>query len=190
MKLIILAMVMFFATAQGGELKGVRLDDQRTFNEYPLVLNSMGIRHVQRFGFDIKVYIAGLYLSEKSKESKSIIDSDTPKWIVMEFVRNVDRKPLIDGWRKSLKAACLQCEVSMEKLKTFNKFMVNMRTGNKIEVGFLKDKVVLDVKARSNSHVDIESSAFSKDLLAVFIGEKNPADKRLREGLLGIREEK
>lgn len=189
MKLIVVTLSLFFfaATAFSGELKGVKMKDQRSFEGTEFQLNSMGLRQVKKFGFPVKVYVGGLYLKAKESDSNKIQASEDPKWVVIQFVRNVDRKPLADGWRKALKKACKACDESLAQLKLFNKKMVNVRTKNRLEIGFFKDKVILEVKARETSRTEFASSAFSKDLLSIFIGEENPADKKLRKGLLGLK---
>ena len=49
----------------------------------------------------VKVYVAGLYLTQKSSDPDAIVKADAPKRIVMHFVRDVSKSQLTDGFAES-----------------------------------------------------------------------------------------
>ena len=190
MKKLILTFIAlsFFIPCYGAELKGVKMEDKKTFQKTELVLNAQGLRKVRRFGFPIKVYVAGLYLAKKSSDSDAILASKTPKWIVMQFVNNVNGKDLRDGFTKAVKKACTKCKESLEKLKIMNSKLPSVKDGQRMILGFLPDKVVVEVQGSNASVTDIPSEDFSVDLLRIFLGPlKKVTDKGLRNGLLGLK---
>ncbi len=151
-----------------------------------LVLNGLGLRKVQRFGLPIKVYVAGLYLEKKSASSDEIIKSETPKLLKMVFVRGVEKAQLQAAWREGMNSNCVpaECEEAKNKLKEFNKLMVDSKNKGTMDIQFLADKVVVDIVGRSKSSGTIEGAVFSRNLLAVFIGN-TPPTADFKAGLMG-----
>ena len=53
-----------------------------------LVLNGLG----ERSEYMVKVYVAGLYLPKKSSDAGSIVQSNSPKRIVLQFQHAASQK--------------------------------------------------------------------------------------------------
>ncbi len=53
-----------------------------------LVLNGLGLRTK----FVVKVYVAGLYLEQKSSDANAILKADAPKRLVMQFMRDFEQE--------------------------------------------------------------------------------------------------
>jgi signal recognition particle GTPase len=51
----------------------------------------------------VKVYVAGLYLEQKSRVANAILKADAPKRLVMQFIRDVSKKQVADGFEESFK---------------------------------------------------------------------------------------
>ena len=185
MKKIILVLLLplnMFAA----ELKGVKFEESHKVGDEQLVLNSLGLRTVYVMGFGVKVYVAGLYMKKKSSDYKAIINDSNLRVVLMKFKRSADKEKLINGWNKAFKTNCISnCTEDKKKLKIFNKAMADMRRGGTIEVRYFKDKVQVVTKGRREHEAEIEGETFSKNMMAIFIGE-NVEDKNLRKGLLGL----
>jgi chalcone isomerase-like protein len=85
---ISIALVVFVLTSsfnlRAASLAGVTLPDTVQVGGTMLVLNGLGLRTK----FSVKVYVAGLYLEQKSSDSSAITKADAPKRIVMQFLHS------------------------------------------------------------------------------------------------------
>lgn len=177
--------LIFSATAAAAEIDGVTMPEKTKVGADELLLNGMAMRKVTRFGIPVKVYVGGLYLKEKSFDSVAIINSETPKRLIMEFVRPVDRDALIDGFRSGYISNCVaECE-KKDLFTGFKNLIVNVRKGNRIQLDFAGDKVKVKTDGPNAKEGELQSAALVKNLLAIFIGEKNPPTPEFRKGLLG-----
>lgn len=183
----LVALIVASATVQAKSIQGVDFEDNTSIMGTTLKLNGVGLRNVYRFGLSIKVYVAGLYLEENSKDSSAIIKSESPKYLKMVFLRGVDREDLVKAWKEGMKANCIkaECDEANAKLQEFNKLMVDSKNKGTMEIQFQPDKVVLKMDGRGESSGTIESEIFSRNLLAVFIGSKPPTED-FKKGLMGL----
>src|SRR5271165_1790616 len=93
-----------------GTLAGVTLPDSAQVGGKTLVLNGMGIRTK----YMVKVYIAGLYLEQKSSDASAIIKADAPKQIVMKFVHGASKSQMSDAFEESFKDNTPDAEKTMK----------------------------------------------------------------------------
>src|SRR5271167_4066463 len=82
---------------QAATLAGVTLPDTIQVRGTPLVLNGMGLRTK----YMVKVYVAGLYLEQKSSDPDAIIKSDATKRIVMQFLHGARKSQMVDAFNES-----------------------------------------------------------------------------------------
>src|ERR1039458_8551167 len=98
-----LAVVMFVVVSMfelhAASLAGVTLPDTEQVGSTKLVLNGLGLRTK----VIVKVYVAGLYLEQKSSDANAIIKADAPKRIVMHFVNNASKSQMVDAFNDSFK---------------------------------------------------------------------------------------
>ena len=99
--LIALALVFLLAApVLAGVLAGITLPDTLQIDEQTLVLNGMALRKKVIF----KVYVAGLYLPAKEKNSETILAADQTRCTVMHFLRSVSPKQVNEAWYDGLEA--------------------------------------------------------------------------------------
>src|SRR5208283_6236796 len=95
------AVVIFLTVSmidlQAATLAGVTLPDTEQVGNTKLVLNGLGLRTE----FMVKVYVAGLYLEQKSSDPSAIIKADTPYRIVMQFLHGASKSQMTDAFDKS-----------------------------------------------------------------------------------------
>ncbi len=166
------------AFAQGKEFKGVTLPDEVQVGDVKLKLNGMGIRKAMSL-FD--VYVGALYLAEPSSDTAAILKTTTPKRIVMQFKRFVDKDKLKEAWEKGFgnnKEDGYSYKEDLIKLKNIT---TNMKEGEKITLTFFGDHA--EVQIRDEAPVSFAGASFSKVMLRVFID--SPPDSDLKKGLLG-----
>ena len=78
---------------------GVTLADRMEVAGQELVLNGMALRKKAIF----KVYVAGLYLPARQTNADAILNADTPRHIVLEFLRGVDEDAMCEAMHDGLK---------------------------------------------------------------------------------------
>jgi hypothetical protein len=167
------------------ELEGVKMEESLSLAEKKLSLNGVALRKVSRFGIPIKVYVAGLYLEEKSEDGDEVISGDKSKFLEMEFVRNVEKEQITEAWSEAIFKGCiLDCDAYKEALKEFNSLMGEMRKGQRMSLAFYPDRLEVDQKGRNPKKGSIASKSFSKNLLAIFIGPKM-FSQEVKNSLLG-----
>ena len=81
-------------TVSAGTLNGVTMPETIQARGVPLVLNGMAVR--TRTGF--KIYVAGLYLQQKSSDADGIIRSDSPKRIVLQFTHETSKNQMVEAF--------------------------------------------------------------------------------------------
>ena len=99
--------------ALAGEVAGVTLPDTATVEGKTLKLNGMGLRTKVVF----KVYVAGLYLEAKSKDGAAVIAADAPRVMRMQFVRDVGKEKLVEGFKEGFEANAKVITTSDELLQ-------------------------------------------------------------------------
>ena len=90
---VIVVVIASMLSLQAATLAGVTLPDSVQVGGKTLVLNGLGLRTK----FVVKVYVAGLYLEQKSSDANAIVKTDAPKRLVMQFMRDLSKKQLADG---------------------------------------------------------------------------------------------
>ena len=104
---LILALGFVLATApppvHAAELVGTTLDDSLQIDGKTVTLTGMGIR--TKTFLKVKVYVAGLYLENPSRDPSDIIESDQAKAIIMAFLyKEVKGEQLQESWREGFEA--------------------------------------------------------------------------------------
>jgi len=73
--------------AHSRECAGVSVPDQSQVESSTLVLNGLGLR--QATILKVNVYVAALYTAKATSDPNAILGSNTPKQLVLHFVRDV-----------------------------------------------------------------------------------------------------
>jgi len=142
-----------------------------------LVLNGMGIREATILQVD--VYVAGLYLENKSPDASTIINSEQKKRLVMEFVRDVERKKVHEAFKESLKTNGM----TGAKVSELLRMVPAAKKGTKLTLTYIPGKGTVVHVGRSEKGV-IEGADFAKAWLKIYVGPR-PPNPGLKTGLLG-----
>ncbi|WP_338879328.1 chalcone isomerase family protein [Achromobacter veterisilvae] len=171
------------AHAAGVEIAGVSVPAALSPDGRGLVLNGAGVRTK----FVVKVYVAALYATEKSRDAAALIDSDQPRRIRLQLLRDVDGKSLDgalqDGLRDNTPAQELAAlKAPAERLSGLMAEIGAVREGDVVDLDF--DARGVSVAANGTPRGRIDSPAFARALLRVWLGDK-PAQASLKKALLG-----
>ena len=176
----IAAATLTTATVHAAEKDGVKMPDTVKVGDQTLMLNGLGTREATIFYVD--VYVAGLYVPEKSGDANKLMKSDVPKKLVMEFVRNVDADDITDAFAESFKKNKFSAEIQGQ-LKKLNGWMGDMKKGQTLAFTYVPSKG-LAVEVNGKAKGTIPGKDFQSSFLAIWLGA-NPPNKGLKKGLLG-----
>src|SRR5262249_2696114 len=158
------------ASAQAGTLAGVELPDTVVVDGATLHLNGMGLREATRLR--IKAYVGGLYLTERTSDPATVIDSHQPKRVTMKFLRDIDRQNLSSGWAASLrKVGGKSIEDSISR---FTSLIPDVKKGDTMSFTWRPGtglEVAMDDKVRGT----VPGDDFARALFTVWFGPE-PGD--------------
>ena len=167
--------------AQAAEKAGVILPDTVEVEGTSLVLNGIALR--EKFVFD--VYVAGLYLTEKSADAEAILADDAPRMLVMHFVRDVKAKDINKAWLEGLAANVPDASTELKAQFTeLGLMMQDIKKGQ--EMGFTYAPATgTDVMVAGRPKGGIPGKPFADAILATWIGPKPGPGVKFKEALLG-----
>ena len=180
--LVYLLTALAVGAANGKECDGVTFSDQIQSDGATLMLNGLGLR--QATFLKVDVYVAGLYVAKTSTDAGEILQSNTPKEIILHFVRDVDSSELSDGWDEGFKNNAGDKLVSLEqRIDAFKALMVDIKTGQRLRLAHVPGtgvRVEIDPTLKGT----IEGDDFARALFSIWLGP-NPPNDDLKAGLLG-----
>jgi hypothetical protein len=92
------------SSATAATLAGASLPDSYKVDGQTLVLNGIGLRTLTIF--DIRAYIAGLYLTRPSHDAEQIFKSSGPKVIILRFLRDASKERVEKQYRAGEEENC------------------------------------------------------------------------------------
>lgn len=177
---IVACLALYAAPASAKKCAGVTLPDETTVAGEDLVLNGLGIREATIFSVD--VYVAGLYLPERSSNGSRIAASEQKKKLVMAFVREVDRSDIVDAYRESFRQTASGKDLD-EEISTLLGWMTGMSSGETQMYTYVPGEG-LTVELKGETKGTIEGADFAEAFLNIWLGS-NPPNPGLKRGLLG-----
>ena len=169
-------------TVSGKECHGVTFPEQTQVQTSPLTLNGLGLR--QATILKVNVYVAALYVAQKSTDAHTILTSPTPKQLVLRFVRPVEGADLKQAWEEGLADnAKAQLPALKERLAQLNGWMVTLKRGQALTFTY-KPGVGLEVEVNGTVQGTVAGEDFATAFFAIWLGAK-PPNWHLKAGLLG-----
>jgi hypothetical protein len=173
------------AHAQARQVEGFRFEPTVRLGGRDLQLNGAGVRR----RFFIPVYVAGLYVPERSTDPEVLLAQRGPRRMDMRFVREVEADlfmtSLAEGLRKHYSAPRLAgWRTQIDTLNAVIRTMVLARRADRITWDFTPEE---GARVMQNSTARVPAIAdedFYNAVLRVWLGE-HPADAGLKQGLLG-----
>jgi hypothetical protein len=177
---VILFVVALMVDLNAANLAGVTLPDTVQVAANKLVLNGLGLRTK----FVVKVYVAGLYLEQKSSDANAIIKADEPKRIVMQFLRDVSKKQVADGFEESFNNNSPDAKKTMKAdIDRFLDALEPIKQGEQMVFTYVPGTgTTMSISGKDK--VTIAGPAFAQVLFSVWLGPK-PPNADLKKGLLG-----
>lgn len=174
------------AQAQVREVEGFRFESSLRLGGADLVLNGVGVRR----RFFLPVYVAALYVPQRSSDAETLLSQRGPRRMSMRFVRDVEAELFMSsldvGMRRNYSPQ--QLEGWRDQWQTLTSVIAN------IVVARRADHVSWDYTPHAGARVMQNSVAitptmsgedFYNAVLRVWLGA-HPADAELKRGLLGL----
>lgn len=160
-------------------VQGVTFPDSATVGGQSVTLNGMGVRVAYIF---VKVYVGGLYLATPTHDADKAIQSDEPKRMLLQFLRDVTHDEMVSAMREGFAhtaSAALQPQVDQ-----FSGFFTQpLVTGSQASFDYVPGTgTTVTIGAQTKG--TIPGPDFMRALWGIWLGDE-PADASLKAGLLG-----
>ncbi len=169
--------------AQTVDIEGVKLEPTAQVGGAALQLNGAGLRTRAIF----KVYVAGLYVPQKSADASALLAQKGARRISITMLRNVDADSFSGALNDGLRANHTEAQVAALKsqIDTLNanlKAVGEAKKGDVIHFEYLPEsgtRVTVNGQARGTA---IAGEDFFTAVMRVWIGDK-PVDADLKKGM-------
>ena len=181
-----LLIFLFIGIAHAAELEGVQLEDRVRVDGQEIQLNGIALR--TRYAI-FNVYVAGLYLSQKTTSGQTAIDAHGAKRMILVMLRDVSAEQFIESFDVALRNnnnEAQLAEVGEQKDDLFTR----IRAIGEAKKGAT---IVLDYAPSSGTTLAIDGDVkgkpmpgepFYRAILRSWVGE-NPAQEDMKKALLG-----
>ena len=171
--------------AQPLEVEGQKFEPTVQVGGQTLNLNGVGLRKRAIF----KVYVAGLYVPQKSTNAAMLIDDKSARRVSLRMLRDVDAGSFIDSFNDGLKNNLSEAQLSalkpqVDALTTTLKSIGEAKKGEVINFDYTPEggtRISVNGQPRGDA---IPGADFFSAVLRIWLGEK-PADESLKKGMLG-----
>lgn len=178
MGVLLIFLALFASPVYAVQKAGVVMTDTVTVNGKKLSVNGLGVREATVFSVD--VYVAGLYLEQRSGDAAEILASNGVKFLFLRFVRSVSLDDIRSAWADGIrKNGGGQYAVQTADL---NSKMSAMKKGDSMSFTFTRGGVAVSVNGTYRGFV--AGGGFARVLLAIWLGS-DPPNSGLKQGLLG-----
>lgn len=176
------ALVQSALPAAAGELKGVTLPDTVEVGGQTLQLNGMALRKAYLVA---KVYVAGLYLPEKATDAAAVLAADTPRRMVMHWVRNVGQDDICEGWMEGLEKNTENPSAELEKqFETLCEWTGSAKDNDEFVFTYVPgDGTRVEVAGEGKG--TMEGKSFADALFAEWIGPNPGPGQGFKQALMG-----
>lgn len=172
---------------QAAELEGVTLEDQVRVDGQPLQLNGIALRTRAVF---FKVYVAGLYLPEKTSAPQAAIQGPGPKRIILVMLRDATAEQFVESIDYAMRAnnseaQLAEVQAQVDQLYAMIRAVGQSKTGARIVLDYQPSVggTTLFVDGAAQGRV-MAGEPFYRVLLRIWLGE-DPVQADLKEALLG-----
>lgn len=165
-------------------VEGVTFSEKHSFKTESFVLNGVGLREK----YFIDLYVAGLYLKQKSNQAEQIIAADEPISIRLKIVSNMVTSEKMsattkEGFMKSLNNNLTPLQKEIDQfLGSFK--TIELKSGDLCELVYIPGEGV-HFRVNDKELTLVKGLEFKKALFRIWLG-KNPADENLKKDLLTL----
>ncbi|BCS87018.1 chalcone isomerase family protein [Pseudodesulfovibrio sediminis] len=181
---IIVALLISLACitpARSAEEAGVIMLDSQTVAGQMLHLNGIALREK----FFVDVYVAGLYLAEKSTDPDAILQKDETRMLVMYFVHDVEASKINDAWYEGLENNVAPISPELRaKFDQLAEMMSDIKEDESMTFIYEPRRGTTVIVKRATKGT-IPGKDFADAILATWIGPNPGPGINFKEALLG-----
>ncbi len=181
------ALISLLSAHSSAQVKmyGVTLSPQIAPAKTTLTLNGGGVRTK----YFIKVYVAGLYLQNKSSNPKEIIDADKPMSVRIHIISNLMTSAnmavaIREGFDKSCDGNVAPFKKQIDDICSIFQSDV-IKVGDLFEIFYTPGVGVRAYKNNKLYDITMVGLPFKKALFGIWLSE-DPVDLNLKKGMLGL----
>lgn len=184
--LILILAVLVTATASAQvKIGGVDLPATENFNEQTLVLNGAGVR--EKLWIDL--YVAGLYLDNKTKDASEILNADKPMAIKIHIVSKLITSDkmvdaVTDGFEKSTNGNTAPIQDRIDSILGF--FKEDIKKNDIFDLVYLPSRGGVVAYKNGQEKGLVKGKDFKKALFGIWLSNQS-ADNGLKDDLLAGR---
>ncbi len=170
--------------ANSASLSGYSLPDAYPAGGQTLLLNGMGIRTLTIF--NVRVYVAGLYLTQKSRDARAILASPGTKVLMMQFLHKASKSDVEKQYREGEERNCGHGECAKADEADFERLVAvtpGAAVGDTLTYVFTPKG--MRVLFNGTQVGEFANPDLALRVLAGFIGDKPPSED-LKKHLLGV----
>lgn len=175
------ALTLAAVTAGAANVSGVNLEDRVTVNNQTLQLNGAGLRKK----FVVKVYVGGLYLSNKQSNPTTVIATDAPRRMVMHFLYSVSKSQMAEAWEEGLADNTPNASPEVKTaFKTLQSWMEDVPKGNRIILTYVPG-IGTTVEVNGKNKGTLGGKATADAILNTWIGPDPAPGADFKKAVLG-----
>ncbi len=173
----------FTGPGRAASIAGASLPDTYPLAGQTLALNGIGIRTLTIF--HVKVYVAGLYLPQKSQDARAILASPGPKVVLLQFLHAASKADIEKQYREGEAKNCGHGECPPADKGDYER-LIAMTPGAAVgdTLTYVCTQRGLRVLFNNKQVGEIANADLAMRILAGFIGS-NPPSEDLKASLLG-----
>ncbi len=178
---VLLSLVILTTPAFAATIAGLQFPDTVNVAGQQLILNGGG----KRTDYGIGVYVAGLYLKQKSNDAASIVAADQPMEVKMQITSfMVTPLNMKDGFEDSFKkSATSDLAPIQSRIDAFGTSFKGLKNHDIFDFAYVPGKGV-EISRNGKLVNTIPGLDFKKALFGIWLGQK-PVLSSLKEGMLG-----
>jgi hypothetical protein len=173
------------AQAQPVEREGVKLEPTVQVGGAALQLNGAGVRTRAIF----KVYVAGLYVPQKSNSPATLLSQKGPRRMALTMLRNLSADSFADAMNDGLKNNHSEAQLAgfkpqIDALNAALKAVDEVKKGDAVNIEYTAEAGTRITVNGQPKGAAIPGEDFYNAILRIWLGDK-PADGDLKKSLLG-----
>ena len=180
--ILLAAFFLPISVAHSAEIEGVRFPDQLQMGEAQLQLRGTGLL---RHHAHIKVYVAALYLEERTRSEEAL--GESARRIEIEYFWSIPAyrfaESTVDGISRNVDAATL--ERLGASIAEFNELFEGVKFGDRYSITYVPGRGT-ELSLNGETKGIVEGAEFASALCAIWLGP-DPLDEKFRRKLLAQR---
>lgn len=180
---ILMALLLWYGSAGAATLAGTTFPDTYPVDGQSLALNGLGLRTLTIL--NVRVYVVGLYLAQRSRDAQQIMASNTPKVLLLQFLHSASKEQIERQFHAGEMVNCGRGGCDAADQADFDRFVA---AAPAVNVGdtftFVLSRRGVRFYANNRLLAESDKPDLGRLFLLGFIGD-HPPSPDLRSGLLG-----